>query len=748
MTIPVRHGIGLRLLALILLFSTSLTLLMTAIQLYADYRLDTAAIANRLGEIERSNLQSLARSLWNLDAGQIALQLEGLLRLPDMQAMEVREAGTSVEHPLVVSVGARMNGAAIARDIPIVYDDLGTPRTIGVLHVEATLEAVYQRLVEKAAAILVDQGIKIFLTSLFILFIIHRVVTRHLADIAAFFGGYAARSGDERLALRRPPPRRPDELDRVVGGFNGLLDTVAGQRADLVAQEARARATIESLAEGVLIVGADGRIRDCNARAQALLGHTAGELVGTAMAQTIWTGVLADGSPVTSENSPSLLALRTGLPQLGVLIGVHAPAGEVRWFSVNAVPLSAGERALTGATQIVVSFEDVTELRRTQEQLVQAQKMEAVGRLTGGVAHDFNNLLSIVSGNLELLAEQLDGRPDLRDLAARALYATGRGAALTRSLLAFARKQPLQARRIDLRAAVDEVRPMLSRTLGEAIAIEVAAAADLAACEADAAQLQAALLNLVINARDAMRGGGKLTIELSNAWLDADYAAAHPEVTPGGYGCLAVSDTGVGMAPEVLRRAFEPFFTTKKAGEGSGLGLSMVYGFAKQSRGHVRIYSELGHGTTVKLYLPRSAAPAASELPPEHARPPGGSELILVVEDDPEVLRAITALLRSLGYAVREAATPTAALALLESGLPIKLLLTDVILSRDMNGRELAERALRILPELRVLYMSGYTENVIVHGERVDSSVELIEKPVQKYALALKLRSLLDKPQA
>jgi CheY-like chemotaxis protein len=289
---------------------------------------------------------------------------------------------------------------------------------------------------------------------------------------------------------------------------------------------------------------------------------------------------------------------------------------------------------------------------------------------------------------------------------------------------------------------------MLSRTLGEAIAIEAAAAADLSACEADGAQLQAALLNLVINARDAMRGGGKVAIALSNAWLDADYAAANPEVTPGGYVCLAVSDTGVGMEPEVLRRAFEPFFTTKKAGEGSGLGLSMVYGFAKQSRGHVKIYSEPGHGTTVKLYLPRSAAPAASEVPPEHARPPGGSELILVVEDDPEVLRAITALLRSLGYAVREAATPMAALALLEGGLPIKLLLTDVILSRDMNGRELAERALRILPQLRVLYMSGYTEDVIVRGEQVGSGVELIEKPVQKHALALKLRSLLDKPQA
>jgi PAS domain S-box-containing protein len=744
---PRRRGIGLRLLALILLFSSAVTLVATAVQLYFDYRLDVDAIERRMDEIQASNLGSLAASLWSLDLPQLKLQLEGIQRLPDMQALELREIAGAARQPVLVAVGKRAEGAAIAREFPLVYADRGQLRPIGVLYAEATLAEVYRRLFQRAAVILVDQGVKTFLVSSFILYIVFRLVTRHLIDIARFLGTYDPRSPRATLGLQRRPLAAADELDRVVTAFNDLLGTVARQRADLAAQEARSRSIVEALAEGVVIVGPDGRIASCNARAETLLGLTAGELVGSSLAERRTTALLPDGSPLTDADSPTLKALQTGAPQLGVLLGVRRPDESLRWLSVNAVPRfdEGGDRP----SLVLLSFEDITELRATQEQLVQAQKMESIGRLTGGVAHDFNNLLSIISGNLELLEEQLGERDDLRDLARRALYATNRGAVLTKSLLSFARKQPLDPAVIDMRSIVEEIVPVLGRTLGEAIAVEVACGDTLSPCDADAAQLQTAVLNLVLNARDAMRSGGKLTIEMSDAWLDEDYAAANSEVSAGPYVLLAVSDTGIGMGPEVLSRAFEPFFTTKRVGEGSGLGLSMVYGFAKQSGGHVKIYSEPGHGTTVKLYLPRSAE-GQSAAPSSHlsGAPPGGGETILVVEDDAGVRHAVTALLRSLGYRALDAATAPAALETLRGATGIELLLTDVILPGEMNGRQLAERAIAERPGLKVLYMSGYTENVIFHERRLDRGVDLIQKPIQKRDLAARVRGILDKREA
>jgi len=420
-----------------------------------------------------------------------------------------------------------------------------------------------------------------------------------------------------------------------------------------------------------------------------------------------------------------------------------------RWFRTRALP-QLGEQG--AVVRWIGIFEDVhdkklaeLELRDTEERLRQSQKMEAIGQLTGGVAHDFNNLLAVLAGNLELLEQELADSPELREFATTGLRAVERGATLTRSLLAFSRQQPLSPQAVDLRKLVQEILELVRRTVPENIDLEFVSAAGQWKCEADPGQLQNALLNLVANARDAMPEGGRLTIETGNARLDDNYAALHSDVKPGQYVMLAVSDTGAGMGADVIAKAFTPFFTTKPLGKGSGLGLSMVYGFVRQSHGHVKIYSELGHGTTVRIYLPRAFGPAIEPAPAEIARRASrGGEQILVVEDDPDVRALARTLLRSLGYDVVEAATPREALQAVQRHPGLALMLVDVVLPGGMNGPQLMAEIARTRGDIKVLYMSGYTENAIFHHGRLDPGVHLLQKPFTKSELASKVAALLD----
>jgi PAS domain S-box-containing protein len=398
-----------------------------------------------------------------------------------------------------------------------------------------------------------------------------------------------------------------------------------------------------------------------------------------------------------------------------------------------------------GEEAILSSFQDVTERLYLEEQLRQAQKMEAIGQLTGGVAHDFNNLLAVIMGNLELLLEKSEPDSSLNSFAMRALAATQRGADLTHRLLAFSRRQPLQPVSVDINKLARGMQDLLVRSLGETIEIEMVGGAGLWQCEVDPGQLENAILNLALNARDAMPQGGRLTIETSNSRLDDGYAVAQDDVEPGQYVLLAISDTGTGMAPEVIEHAFDPFFTTKEVGKGSGLGLSMIYGFVKQSGGHARIYSELGEGTTMKIYLPRSAAGTQPEISTQAVTDTAArGEVIMVAEDDAEVRRVAISILDDLGYEVLEADTADVALAQMELDQRVALLVTDVILPGGMGGPELAEKAGDFLPSLKVLYMSGYTENAIMHHGRLYEGVQLLVKPFGRTDLAVKVRSILD----
>jgi PAS domain S-box-containing protein len=385
------------------------------------------------------------------------------------------------------------------------------------------------------------------------------------------------------------------------------------------------------------------------------------------------------------------------------------------------------------------------ELQTAQAALQHAQKLEAIGKLTGGVAHDFNNILQVIGGNLQLLRDGVTGDARTLKQLDTASGAVERGAKLAAQLLAFARRQPLQPRVVDPAGIVQQMDELLRRAVGETIAVETIRSGGLWNTCVDPYQLENVILNLAINARDAMPDGGRLTIELGNALLDDDYVALHHDLTPGQYVMIAVSDNGCGMSRETLERACEPFFTTKPEGQGTGLGLSMAYGFVKQTGGHFKIYSEVGHGTTIKMYFPRSYQAETSEPVLKSGPVTGGDETILVVEDDPAVQATVVEMLRSLGYKVMKADNAAAAMVILNSGIPIDLLFTDVVMPGTMRSPELARQARALHPGIEVLFTSGYTQNAIVHDGKLDAGVQLLSKPYAREQLARKLRQMLSK---
>jgi signal transduction histidine kinase len=389
--------------------------------------------------------------------------------------------------------------------------------------------------------------------------------------------------------------------------------------------------------------------------------------------------------------------------------------------------------------------ERTRQLIEQQQQLTQSQKMEAVGQLTGGIAHDFNNILTVIAGTIEILADAVADQPELAELTAMVDDAAQRGAELTQRLLAFARKQPLHPRVTDINELVIGAARLLRPTLGEHVEIESMLEDDAWPTLVDPGQLTTALVNLAVNSRDAMPNGGKLTLETGNIYLDEAYAEVHREVAPGAYVMLAVSDNGTGIPAAILDKVFDPFFTTKEVGKGTGLGLSMVYGFVKQSGGHIKIYCEEGHGTSIKLYLPRATGREIDAVDLAKAPPAqGGTETILVVEDDPLVRQYVITQLVGLGYRAIPAANADEALLLIDQGTACDLLFTDVIMPGSRNGRELAGEVTQRRPGVKVLYTSGYSQSAIIHNGRLDPGVLLLTKPYRRADLAQMIRIALE----
>ena len=515
---------------------------------------------------------------------------------------------------------------------------------------------------------------------------------------------------------------------RMIGGMTDLTERRRDEE-----RLAKQAALLDIAQDAIVVRGIDHGILYWNRSAERIYGWTASEALGKSIEELLyddpdeftratettlttgrWSGILTqrcrDGRAITVQGNWSLMRDAGGRPE-----------------SILAVNT------------------DVTERLALEEQLRQSQRLEAIGQLTGGIAHDFNNLLTVILGNSELLLDQMDVDDDRRELAEMSRAAAERGAELTQRLLAFSRRQPLEPKAVDVGHLLDGMRGLLRRTLTEAISMQLIHADSVGYAFVDPTQLESAVLNLCLNARDGMPDGGSLTIEAANAEIDQDTARSHPGVEPGQYVMLAVTDTGVGIPAENIGQVFDPFFTTKEFGKGTGLGLSMVYGFVKQSGGHIKLYSEAGQGTTVRLYLPRAVqSDETAERRYEVHPSVGGSETILLVEDDDLVRAHVDGMLRTLGYRVLAAGNGAEAMAILARAPEVDLLFTDVVMPGGMNGRELADAARRIRPDLRVLFTSGYSESAIVHQGRLDPGVQLLSKPYRLAELARRLRRVLS----
>lgn len=516
-------------------------------------------------------------------------------------------------------------------------------------------------------------------------------------------------------------------LLRLVGGMTDISERKAAE-----ARLSQQAALLDQAQDAIIVRDMAHQVLYWNQSAERIYGWTKEEAVGRSSVE-----LLAADAELFKEPTAATLSrgewTGTVTPQRKDGTGLVV---EGRWTLV---------RDDEGNPSSILSIEtDVTKHVVLQEQLLQSQRLEAIGQLTGGIAHDFNNLLTVILGNSELLVEQLQEGDPLRVLADMSMTAARRGADLTGRLLAFARRQPLEPKVVQINQLLAEMKGLLSRTLTADITIELAVGDDLGDALVDPSQLEAAVLNLCINARDAMTGGGRLTIETANVALDEEYAEGNIEVAAGEYVMIAVSDTGVGIAPNDLARVFEPFFTTKDVGKGTGLGLSMVYGLVKQSGGHAKIYSEVGQGTTVKLYLPRLNV-QAGRLDADGAAgvAQGGAETVLVVEDEELVRYHVASQLTALGYRVVAVADGREALEAIGQGASFDLLFTDIVMPGGMNGKQLADAARGLHPDLAVLFTSGYAESAIVHQGHLDPGVSLLSKPYSRADLARKVRAAL-----
>ena len=490
---------------------------------------------------------------------------------------------------------------------------------------------------------------------------------------------------------------------------------------------------IQQSPTSVVITDRDGNIEYVNPKFTDVTGYTLAEAMGQN------PRILKSGHTPPEQYADLWNTITSGGVWRGEVLN-KKKNGELFWELASIAPVKEGENV----TNFVAVKEDITERREMEEQLRQSQKMQAVGQLTGGIAHDFNNLLAIVIGNLQLLQERLRGDTKAREYLDDALWSAKRGGELTHRLLAFARKQPLKPAVIDLNVVVQGMTELLRRTLGMGIRIEESLAPDLWKAVADRGELERALVNLAVNSRDAMRSDGTLSLETHNALLDDDYAEQYEEVTPGEYVLLAVTDTGTGMSPETVQRVFEPFFTTKEVGQGSGLGLSMVYGFVKQSGGHISIYSRIGQGTSVKVYLPRAPSSPArpEELLPEMTPEGFGEKVVLVVEDEAKLRKVAVKMLQRLGLQSMQAETAKDALELLADA-HVDVLFTDIELPGGMNGTELADVAHHLYPKLKVLFTTGYARETTLQKRGLQECAPWLLKPYSHQDLGRELKALL-----
>nr|WP_321465054.1 ATP-binding protein [uncultured Desulfobulbus sp.] len=713
-------------------------LLAVSVQLIVQYRQNVADIHSRLEFIAQSYVPALTASAYQLDEDQMRIELRGLLQLQDLEYAEVREQLN--DQVVIIAEGNQETDAPIVRQYPLVYQAV-RPIPVGTLVVRAGFDGVYSRLKQQATTIFLTNILLIVPLSAAILLLFQWCLNRHMTRMVGFTASLDLDHLDEPLELHRSSRlSSPDELDQLVAAINGMRLRIRDdmQRRAEADQELLFRKTLlecilQARIDGICITGTEKNCLFGNRRF-ADLWQTQIDCAPGLPTAPIFAGIagqLADPEPFED-------ALRQAEESAEARFQGDLLLQNGKTFEYYTVPVQSAEGTVYGR---LWSFRDISERKSIEEQLRQARKMETLGSLAGGIAHDFNNLLSPIIGYAELGLNQIEPDDPLRTSLGQILKAAGRAADLTRQILAFSRKQMLEVRILDLNEVISEYEDMLRRLLSEAIAVQIVLSPQPASVRVDRGQIEQVILNMAVNARDAMPDGGALTIETAEVSLDQRYAERHVEVAAGEYVMLSISDTGIGIEESIRDRIFEPFFTTKERGKGTGLGLATSFGIIKQHHGHLWVYSEPGHGTTFKIFLPK----AEQELSPAEdgnlAVVPvvNGSEHIFVVEDDVMVRELVCETLLSQGYRVSEAEDPELALALFTEIGPVDLLVTDVVMPH-VNGKELHRRLNQQQPGLKVLYMSGYSENVIAEQGMLHRGVDFVQKPFS-------VRTLLDKVQ-
>jgi PAS domain S-box-containing protein len=748
-----KHSIARELIAYIFLFSSLITLIGTGVQLYLDYREDLRTVEERMRQIQESYLESIIRSLWDTDYHLLRIQLEGILKLPDMQYAEIRQDGE-----IIISSGIRKFEKNIGRQVPLIYTRRGMSDNLGTLYITASLEGVYNRLTEKVVIILITQSVKTFMVSTFIFFLFYFLIGRHLHEIAAYTRYFDMKVSDKSLVLKRKPRKdsKKDELDQVVFSINEmhanlrglyrflekkieeLNETIAERRRTeraLLENEIKLRAIMDIPTCAITLLDQNGILIDGNATLAKRMGKELYEIIGTC----IWDLLPPDVAEFRKAKAEEVFVThrsirfedeRNGIWNDNTLHPIPDKTGEVIHIAILASDITERKRA-------------ETEQQKLESQLRQAQKMEAVGQLAGGVAHDFNNLLQVIIGYGDMIADQLPPNEFLYNNMKEIMNAAQRSATLVRQLLLFSRRGDTQSRKIDLNELISNLMKMLRRVIGEHISLEVKPGFGIKPVSADPGQIEQILMNLCVNARDAMPDGGKIIIETENILIDAQYCRQHEWAKQGNYVVLIFSDTGCGIAHEIQERIFEPFFTTKEVGKGTGLGLATVYGIVRSHQGMIHLYSEPGHGATFKIYLP-----AAEQLPPASANGETeseksvryGNETVLFAEDEEMVRNMVVQFLKKAGYRVFPANDGEEAISLFDrhSG-EIEIALLDVIMPK-VSGHKVYEHIRNIRPDMPVIFSTGYSRGEFSQN----GHYEIIQKPCSPDVFLKKIREVLD----
>ncbi len=724
-----------------------MTLVSTAHQTYAEFRKDVRNIETGLDQIERIYLKNIVAELWTYDLNTVKTSLQGILQFPDVKNVEI----TTVKGDKI-SEGAPPKGRMVQKNISLSREHRGTMIELGMLTITASLEDIYQQMTERGLMILITQGFQVFLISALVFSLFYFFIGNPLRSLALYTSSLDMNTLDQPIDLKRNTKRR-DELDQVTDALNGMRERMMSGYLELRQSESALRESemkfrqlAENIPEVFWLGSSDWQ--------QIFYISPAYEKIWGKTPESLYQSPMSWFESIHPEDRKKIIELFPVIwqPPFSAFIfpeyRIIRPDETIRWILARAFPVFDEAGTLQRVAGIA---EDITERKQDeayketlQRQLLQAQKMESIGRLAGGVAHDFNNMLGVILGYAELALEQASDNAALHESLREIERAAGRSADITRQLLAFARKQTIDPRILNLNETVESMLRMLRRLIGEDISLSFVPGEHCFPVKMDPSQIDQILANLCINSRDAIAQAGYITIETSGVAFDSAYCEDHPGFSPGTFTLLAVSDNGSGMEKETLANVFEPFFTTKTPDKGTGLGLATVYGIVKQNNGFINVYSEPEKGTTFRIYLPSCQKEEISyEKKAEISLESKGKETILLVEDEPSILKMATMMLQRMGYMVLPADSPKRALELAESySEKIHLLITDVIMP-EMNGRTLARQIISLHPDIKCLFMSGYTANVIAHHGVLEKGVYFIQKPFSREGLAGKIKEAL-----